>query len=286
MAGLISGLSNAQQIEALYVGYFGRAGDGGGYLYWQNAAQTMSLTTIANSFSVQPEAKAMYAFLANPPATLNPTDPVQIAAVDTFINEVYQNLFNHTADSTGLSYWQTQILTGAVSVGAAVYTIANGAASGSADGIAVLSKIGAAQSFTSQTFADNLGATAPLSSTFLAAAEAAVAPVHDQTTENASIAATTVYVSQPFEITDNAGGSIGTVTPIATTGGHIAEGSAITYTVHSTAGTADGTVENYTLSGTGSALSQISGPLTGTVTIHNGTGNRGPQHSGERVGWH
>ncbi len=271
MAGLLSGLTNAQQIEAIYVAYFGRAADGTGYLYWGNAAQTMSPVAIANSFAVQPEATSMYAFLASPPHPLIPTDPVQIAAVDTFINQVYQNLFNRAADGPGLLYWQNQILTGAVSVGAAVYTIGNGATG--TDATTLTNKITAATDFTQVTFADNLGASTPLSSSFLLAAHNAVAPVTSvPATVTASEAATLAYTTQPFEILDNAGGSVNTsVTPTATTGGHIAEGSALTFTVSAPAGTADGTVEHFVLTGTGSALNQITGPLTGDVTIHSGT---------------
>ena len=42
---------------------------------------------------------------------LNPNDPVQIASVDTFIEQVYANLFNRTVDGTdaGVQYWQGQI---------------------------------------------------------------------------------------------------------------------------------------------------------------------------------
>ena len=79
--------------------------------------QSSAVVNVADAFAVQPEATSMYSFLASPPATLNPTDPVQIAGVDLFINQIYQNLFNRAADTSGLNYWQTQILSGAVSVG-------------------------------------------------------------------------------------------------------------------------------------------------------------------------
>jgi hypothetical protein len=198
VAGFLDTQSGANQTEALYIAYFGRAGDGPGYLYWTNSLATMeshgapasvAVVNVADAFAVQPEATAQYAFLASPPATLSTTDPTQIAGVDGFINQVYQHLFNRTADSAGLTYWQTQILSGAVSVGSAVYAIANGAL-GSDQGI-LADKIIAASTFTSQTFASNITS----GSNFLAAAHVAVANVVDATTLAASQAGTTTFVN-------------------------------------------------------------------------------------------
>ena len=125
MSGFLSTLTPVPgaQIEAIYIAYYGRAADGGGYLYWQNDAAiliagglttTQAAVNIADAFALQPESQANYSFLASPPATLNPNDPVQIASVDTFIEQVYANLFNRTVDGTdaGVQYWQNQILTG------------------------------------------------------------------------------------------------------------------------------------------------------------------------------
>ena len=127
--------------------------------------------------------------LGPPPATLNPTDPVQIAGVDLFINQIYQNLFNRAADTSGLNYWQTQILSGAVSVGSAVYAIANGALG--ADQSVLADKITAASYFTQQTYGANLDS----GSAFLAAAHASVAGVVDSTTLNNSESAVNFYVT-------------------------------------------------------------------------------------------
>jgi hypothetical protein len=200
VAGFLDTQTGANQTESLYVAYFGRAGDGPGYLYWTNSLASMeasgtpaatAVVNVANSFAVQPEAKAQYAFLASPPATLSTTDPVQIAGVDSFISQVYQHLFNRAADSAGLTYWQTQILSGQVSVGSAVYAIANGSL-GSDQGV-LADKIVASQSFTQQTYGANIVSGA----TFLAAAQASVANVVDATTLAASQAATTVFVASP-----------------------------------------------------------------------------------------
>ena len=84
------------QAESLYVGYFGRAGDPSGTNYWigQLNAGTITLAQMAASFATQPEATSKYPYLANP----NISDP------GTFVDQVYQNLFNHTADAAGKAY--------------------------------------------------------------------------------------------------------------------------------------------------------------------------------------
>jgi hypothetical protein len=104
------------QIETIYIGYFGRAGDPGGTNYWTNQLLTggstvQTMTGIAASYSVQPEAQAQYPFLANPSGATTSGAGNQL---DQFINSVYQNLFGRAADGTdtsgGLSYWRGQIL--------------------------------------------------------------------------------------------------------------------------------------------------------------------------------
>lgn len=92
------------QIAALYVGYFNRGADPEGLNYWLSQTQ-MSVVEIANSFAVQPEAKTTYAFLATP-------NLQSIPAIDQFITEVYQNVFERAPDQAGLVFWRNEILNG------------------------------------------------------------------------------------------------------------------------------------------------------------------------------
>src|SRR5258708_33344534 len=89
------------QVEWLYVGYFGRTDDGSGTSYWENEIESgaMTLAKVAESFAVQPEALAKYSYLSAP-STGSPTD---------FVNQVYHQLFNHDADAAGLAYWTAQL---------------------------------------------------------------------------------------------------------------------------------------------------------------------------------
>ena len=104
------------QIEAIYIGYFGRAGDPDGTNFWTNdllngGSTVQFMTGIAASYSVQPESQAQYPFLANP---LSATTSGAGNQLDQFINSVYQNLFGRVADGTdtsgGLGFWRGQIL--------------------------------------------------------------------------------------------------------------------------------------------------------------------------------
>ena len=68
--------------QALYIGYFGRAGDPGGDAYWLNQLNSGNISEagMAASFSVQSEATALYSFLANPPVAT-------IAQIDSFMGQ-------------------------------------------------------------------------------------------------------------------------------------------------------------------------------------------------------
>ena len=154
MAGFLGGLSAAQQIELVYIGYFERAADGGGYQWWMNdysrdraagATELQALTRIADNFVPQTETLAQYPFLADA-GNFDPTDPVDQANLGSFINDVYQNLFNRAPDAAGKAYWTNQILSGAVSVGQAILAIANGAGAGTdaqtlADAATLMNKV-------------------------------------------------------------------------------------------------------------------------------------------------
>ena len=209
MSGSLASQSPADQIEAIYIAYFGRAADVGGETYWlndfkyltspvsqggQGFTSTQAIVNIADSFAVQPEATSLYSFLATPPniPIANPSNPpagVQLS-VNTVLTAVYQDLFHRAPDAGGEAYWSTQILSGAISVGAAIFDIANGAAVGSIDARVLAYKVEAADYFTSVTSAGNLGTTSPLSPAFLAAAHAAVANVFDAASLAASEGAT------------------------------------------------------------------------------------------------
>lgn len=121
------------QLEGLYIGFFGRAGDPAGVNYWMSQALTQmaggsslsqAMLNISATFAASPE-NAPYNQLATQP--LNPQNPQQVALATAFIEQIYQQAFNHGADAAGLQYWLGQLFSGGISFSALVYTIESGA---------------------------------------------------------------------------------------------------------------------------------------------------------------
>ena len=97
--GAVDTLPIAEQIEAIYIGYFGRPADAGGLAFWEqyyvaNLAQTgnvdVTLTNIANYFSTQAETIGLYPELAGSVTSLPLTGPGSITAL---VDQIYINLF-------------------------------------------------------------------------------------------------------------------------------------------------------------------------------------------------
>lgn len=208
--GLIGALTIGQQLELIYIGYFDRAADGPGFSFWegqnvtaQAAGETAgtALTNIANSFAPQPEAIALYPFLAG-------TSSASQADLATLISDVYENLFGRAPDPTGEAYWLGQLASGAVTTGAAILAIANGATG--TDANEVTNKITVALDFTTRTTAAGLSGSGSSSSAFLAAARSVLTGVDGTTLNDASVTAgenaTTAFIS---------GATTGSITTVA-----------------------------------------------------------------------
>ena len=113
--------SSADSVIQLYVGYLNRAPDPSGAAYWLGQQQGgMSVDQIAQAFSAQAEATGRNAFLANP-------DVTDTVALKAFVDGIYTNLFNRTADAEGEAFWIGQLQSGGSTIGGAVLNIMNGA---------------------------------------------------------------------------------------------------------------------------------------------------------------
>jgi hypothetical protein len=179
------------QVEALYIGYFGRAGEPDGVNYWVGQINGgYAVADMAASFSVQPEAKAEYPFLNHPELV---TDPVG------FITAIYQNLFERAPDQDGLDYWTEQLLGrggDAQAIGQFIQDVISGA---QADDITTLdNKVDAATYYTQQLADAGVGGTTDgvLDANLVASADAAVADVSsDPATVEASHTATDDFIA-------------------------------------------------------------------------------------------
>lgn len=100
--------TTAELITQLYVGYYNRAPDPEGLNYWIGRANAgVSMADIANSFAASPEAIATYPYLAFP----------NVANAETFLEQVYQNLFNRSIDADGREYYANKLATGQTTPG-------------------------------------------------------------------------------------------------------------------------------------------------------------------------
>jgi hypothetical protein len=145
--------------EALYIGYFGRAGDPGGVAYWvtQLNAGIMSEASTAASFSVQTETIGLYPFLASPSTASQ-------AQITSFIESVYADLFDRAADSGGLAYWDSYLtnnLGNPQTVGDFILTVIRGALG--TDQTTISNKVTVADYFTQELAAAGIGYTSAAS---------------------------------------------------------------------------------------------------------------------------
>jgi hypothetical protein len=105
-------------ITNLYVGYFNRAPDPAGLQYWINKVDAgRDLSTIAADFAKSAEATALYPYLEAP----------DVATSTSLLEAVYQNLLNRAPDALGLAHWNSELASGAVSVGDIIDAIIKGA---------------------------------------------------------------------------------------------------------------------------------------------------------------
>jgi hypothetical protein len=200
--GAIDTLTASQQLEAIYIGYFGRAADSGGFTFWEGQLSTaettggqspdVALTNVANSFAPQSETATLYPQLAGLTPPLSASSPVDVAAVTNFVNAVYMNVFNHPVP-LGDTFWIDQILSNTTPLGVAVLGIENGAIG--VDATTLQNKIAVAGSFTSQTSAAGLG-QAPIPTSYLQEAHTVVAATtSDNGTVTAQETAITTFVA-------------------------------------------------------------------------------------------
>lgn len=100
------------EVQKLYVAYFGRPADPAGLAFWGNQLQNNpnGYQEMSAAFSVSPEYRGIYAGLGN----------------RALVNEVYDNLFGRAAETAGLNYWEDALNRGLMSFDKAVTQIAAG----------------------------------------------------------------------------------------------------------------------------------------------------------------
>jgi hypothetical protein len=198
------------QVQQLYIAYFGRPADPVGLAYWAANidASGGSVAGIVAGFSASTESQVLFAG----------TTTAQK------VSSIYLSLFNRSPESAGLAYWVAQIDAGAVTQAQAAYQIQSSAGAG--DATAVANKLTAAKAFTAQLdtsaeIAGYSGATAAAAArTFLSSVDATPASLATATgaaalaNTVAAVTHTTTAPGQTFILTDALQDSGGTFTAV------------------------------------------------------------------------
>ncbi len=163
--------SNTNNIQQLYVAYFGRPADATGLAYWETvvAAQDGSTTAVSAAFAASAEYTATFAGLSN----------------DQIVNTIYNNLFHRDAEVAGLTYWSNLLTAGRINISNAVTQVAGGAQG--TDSTALAQKVAASVAFTAalDTTAEILSYNGTAA---VAVAKAWLAGIYDVATETAAVA--------------------------------------------------------------------------------------------------
>ena len=122
------------QVQQLYIAYFGRPADPVGQAYWatQIDAANGSIAAVIAGFSASNESTALFG---------GTTSTQKVTAI-------YQNAFGRLPEPAGLAYWVAQLDSGKVTQAQASWTIQQSAGVG--DATAVANKLAAAKAFTAQ----------------------------------------------------------------------------------------------------------------------------------------
>ncbi len=120
-------LSLHDQVQQMYVAYYGRPGDAAGLTFWENrlSAANGDLADIINEFGNSDEFVDRFGSLDN----------------NQLVNQIFLSVFGRQADAEGLEFYVTSLAAGERTLGAIALDIVNGAAIGSDDHASIINKI-------------------------------------------------------------------------------------------------------------------------------------------------
>lgn len=200
------------QVQKLYIAYFGRPADPLGLSYWANQVNAAggNMAVAIAGFAVSSESTNLFGALPSAQK----------------ISAIYLNLFNRLPESTGLSYWMNQLDSGAITQAQAAWEIMNQAGAGDATSVAnklVMANVFTAQVDTAAEIAGYNGAQpAAYGRAYLAGVDATPGSVSNATTGlNNSVAdatgvrPTSPVVTTPGTPTPPTGDQVFTFTTVA-----------------------------------------------------------------------
>ncbi len=157
----------ANEVQLLYIAYFGRPADPNGLANFESALQTAGAPTdiqalvsayagntavrsLIDSFGKSAESLALYGSTGS-----------SAGAANAFVNAVFQNVLNRAPAASGLNFWSGAITSGSITQGEAALSIAAGAlvntsTQGLLDAELVNARIAVSTEFTAQVSAQNV----------------------------------------------------------------------------------------------------------------------------------
>ncbi len=128
-----------QQLQKLYIAYYGRAAEPGGFSWWQTSGYTYE--QVADRFAYESESTNRYDYLKK----IKNGEAVTAEDKEQFVSQVYANLFNREPDQGGKDFWVAK-LDELPDPGALVRMMADGAQN--EDAVMIANKIEVAQYYT------------------------------------------------------------------------------------------------------------------------------------------
>ena len=129
-------VSYEDQVQKMYVAYYGRPGDPDGISFWAEQLDSHSgdLDAIVDAFGNSSEYQERFAGLDN----------------SALVNNIYQQLFGRDADTEGLDFYTGWLNSGIASLGSIALNIADGIAGENDDALTYNNKLAVANAFTAE----------------------------------------------------------------------------------------------------------------------------------------
>jgi len=204
------------QVQEIYVAYYGRPADPAGLQYWAGKLDAIggNLTTIIKAFGDSTESTALYAGASN----------------SAIVTAIYQQLFNRAPDSAGLAFYTGELTAGRMTGSSIALNVADGAVS--TDATYLANKITVANAFTDALTVDPSAALAYDGTTAITAARSLITGV--------TTSAATTNVASTITSIKSGGGSTAGETFTLTTDEDTFNGTSGNDTFTAAAGTLDG----------------------------------------------
>jgi hypothetical protein len=172
----------------MFAGYFGRPPGSAGLTYYEDrmTASAGNYKILVDDFYKSAESVTMFSG----------------QSTSAQVTQVFRNLFGRDPLSAGLDYWTLQVLSGKISIAEMAYTVAFGAAPGSADALVLEARQRASKAFAdalntsarSEAYGKALGVGRQYLACVLSSANADAAIASLESTMTALVAGSTTYV--------------------------------------------------------------------------------------------